>query len=247
MKTHLLIPALLGMLALSGCGEWPGKPQVSIAAAPGTEAGFQSMYALQCAACHGDSGRSGAARPLNDPLYLSITPKSEFSQAVGHGQGILMPGYLKEEGGPWQPDILADFVDDLYLAWGDDLAHQGEQLPAHDIGNGDAARGAASFATWCGACHGADGAGLKSEPTGEGVVDGHSVVDQDYLRLISDRGLRSAVVFGHPEYKMPSYRGPFPGQGDRMMDEQAIDDITAWLISQRVTVTQQATKGAADD
>ena len=160
MKHHLLGGCVIAMLALAGCGEWPGKPRATVAAAPGTEAGFQSMYALHCAACHGDNGRSGAARPLNDSLYLSITPKSEFSKAVGHGQGILMPGYLSEQGGPWQPDILADFVDDLYRVWSDELAHQGEALPAHAIGAGDVSRGAKSFATWCGACHGADGAGL---------------------------------------------------------------------------------------
>ncbi|MCH2162699.1 MAG: c-type cytochrome [Phycisphaerales bacterium] len=234
--------SVMGFL-LAGCGDfWPGKPQPAVPVTLGTEAGFLAAYGSKCAACHGDNGRSGAARPLNDPLYLAITPKTAFAQAVGHGQGTLMPAYLAETGGPWSDERLDAFVDDVYTFWGDAARFEGQQLPQHAPSPGNAEKGASSFATWCGACHGDDGAGLDAPSTAEGVVNGHSVINRFYLQLISDQGLRSAVIFGHEEYGMPSFRGPFPGRGDDGLDEDTINDITAWLISHRVTPASQASE-----
>ena len=233
--------AFAAPLGLAGCGDfWPGKPKPSTPVTLGTLEGFNSVYSAKCAACHGDNGRLGAARPLNDPLYLAITPKDAFARAVGHGQGRLMPAYLSEQGGPWDADRLERFVDDVYAFWGEPDRFKGEDLPGYAMAQGDATAGGQAFATWCGACHGADGAGLEAVPANG--VNGHSVVDNNYLNLISDQGLRSAVIFGHEEYGMPSFRGPFPGRGDASLDEKTINDITAWLIGHRRTSAEQASE-----
>ena len=35
---------------------------------------FGTLYGQYCAGCHGADGRLGAARPLNDPVYLALVP-----------------------------------------------------------------------------------------------------------------------------------------------------------------------------
>ena len=235
--------SLLAAACLSGggCGDfWPGKPTPAVVPAESSKAGFMSLYTTNCAACHGAEGISGAARPLNDPLYLSIIPKSAFLKAVGHGQGILMPAYLTSEGGPMDEKELATFVDDVYTYWGSKEEKSSGSHPAYASSSGSAGQGGKAFATWCGACHGQDGSGLGDKKPADGAVNGHSVVDEFYLRLVSDQALRSAVIFGHPTFGMPSYRGPFPGKGNSALSESDINDIVAWLISQRVTVKKQA-------
>ena len=242
MRLRMLIASVFGIACLGGCGDfWPGKPVASVDPTAASEAGFRAVYDAHCAACHGQNGMKGAARPLNDPLYLAITPKASFTKAVSHGQGILMPAYLTSEGGPLDEKALATFVDDIYTYWGDkEKASAGNDAPSYASSSGSASSGKSAFATWCGACHGQNGTGLGDAKPVEGALAGHSVVDQFYLRLISDQGIRSAVIFGHPEFGMPSYKGPFPGMNGKAMDEKTIDDIVAWIISQRVTVQTQA-------
>ena len=243
MTLRWLNAGFLAAALLGGCGDfWPGKPVPSVTVSDTSDAGFLSIYVENCAACHGDNGQSGAARPLNDPLYLAITPKASFAKTLSHGQGILMPAYLESQGGPMSESELSVFVDDLYAYWGDTKkAGIGDTHPSWQVGDGgDVKSGGNAFATWCGACHGQDGTGLGEKAPIEGARNGKSVVDEFYLRITSDQGLRSAVIFGHPEFGMPSYKGPFPGKDSKGMDEQAIDDIVAWLIAQRVTVKQQA-------
>lgn len=243
--TRVMIGSLIAVAWLGGCGDfWPGKPKPVTDPVEASRIGFMNLYTENCSACHGHNGKLGAARPLNDPLYLSIMSKASFTKAVGHGQGILMPAYLVSEGGPMTEAELDTFVDDVYTYWGtsDDKnsnsstpSYEGPGSSAEDVGPGGKA-----FATWCGACHGQDGKGLGDEKPIDGAVNGHSVVDEFYLRLISDQGIRSAVIFGHPEYGMPSYRGPFPGQKDKTLDEDSINEIVAWLLAQRVSVKTQA-------
>ena len=228
--------SIAAVFVLAGCGDWPGKPVAVVAPAAGSREAFDANYAVQCAACHGANGTNGGARPLNDPLYLAVIPEESFLAAVAHGQGILMPAYAAAEGGPWDKAALKTFVDGAYRFWGSsgglDAATQGP-LPSYALADGNAQAGAAVFASWCGACHGSDGAGLAGAAPGPEAVDGGSVVDSFYLRLISDQGLRSAVLFGHADLGMPAYRGPFPGHGEAMLDEESINNITAWLKSRK--------------
>src|SRR5438874_1607449 len=65
---------VLMLLGLSGgCDSMPGKPTPEerwTAAAEVTD--FSQLYAANCAGCHGVNGRFGAARPLNDSIYLAL-------------------------------------------------------------------------------------------------------------------------------------------------------------------------------
>ena len=64
---------LLILIFAAGCDRLPGKPTPEERWKPATEiTDFSQLYAQNCAGCHGADGRLGAARPLNDPLYLAL-------------------------------------------------------------------------------------------------------------------------------------------------------------------------------
>ena len=64
---------LVILILATGCDQLPGKPTPEERWKPATEVtDFSQLYALNCSGCHGADGRLGAARPLNDPLYLAL-------------------------------------------------------------------------------------------------------------------------------------------------------------------------------
>ena len=65
---------------------------------------------------------------------------------------------------------------------------------------------------------------------GKGGEKGASVVDPSYLALVSDQGLRTAVIAGRADLGMPDWRGYVPGHP---MNDEEIADVVAWLASHR--------------
>ena len=59
---------------------------------------------------------------------------------------------------------------------------------------------------------------------------GSSIVDGSYLALVSDQGLRTAVIAGRPDLGAPDWRGNVRG---KPMESQDISDVVAWLSSRR--------------
>ena len=231
----LPIVGLLAAGALSGC-DWhlPGKPVKPVELEIGTRAHFDRTYFVHCLGCHGPEGRNGPARPLNDPMYLASIPDETFSDVVENGHGLLMPGFKKTPFGGLSSKEIAAFTTSIKTFWGDP-AKAGTGLPpyAQPPGSGDVVAGKATFAMFCGACHGPDGAG-KSDGAG-------SVVNHFYLDLVSDQALRSTVLFGRTDLGCPSSRGPYPGHPEgRGLSEADIDDLTAWLVSNRVSISGEA-------
>ena len=88
------------------------------------------------------------------------------------------------------------------------------------VGSGDAAKGTAVYQTYCARCHGADGAGGSAG----------SIVDPNFLTMVSDQGLRTTVVVGRADLGKPDWRSNLPGHP---MTEQEINDVVAWLVSHR--------------
>lgn len=230
-----LAAASLFAVALTGC-DWhlPGKPVKTVEPEIGSRAHFDRVYFVNCLGCHGPEGRNGPARPMNDPMYLATIPDATFEQVVEDGHGPLMPGFRKTPFGGLSSEEITAFTKSIKTFWGDPKL-AGTDLPpyASPAGAGDANAGKATFATFCGACHGADGAG-KEDGAG-------SVVNRFYLDLVSDQALRSTVLFGRTDLGCPSSKGPYPGQPeDRGLTPTEIDDVTAWLVSNRVSVSREA-------
>jgi mono/diheme cytochrome c family protein len=86
MKTvGLLVTLTFVMLSLTGCNvRLPGQPtEAERWRAPADVSDFNQLYQENCAGCHGADGRRGAARSLNDSLYLSFASDGALQKFVG--------------------------------------------------------------------------------------------------------------------------------------------------------------------
>ena len=92
-----LIIAMTIIATGAGCPPPPGKPAEEARWTPPSQVtDFRRLYAQNCAGCHGADGRLGAARPLNDPLYLAFAGADEIApgdgkRRSGHGHARLRP------------------------------------------------------------------------------------------------------------------------------------------------------------
>jgi mono/diheme cytochrome c family protein len=240
-RAGFVLAAIIASLAL-GCGEAASKMGTESAvpgAYPNEE--FRTLFADNCAACHGERGKGGAAIALNDPLYLAIADDAVIRNAIiNGGPGTASPAFGQTAGGLLKDEQIATLVRGI-RAWARPEVLNGVQLPRYAAeGAGEAARGGKDFQTFCASCHGADGTGTKLAG---------SIVDPSFLSLVSDRDLRTIVIVGRPELGAPDWRNDVAGQP--MSDEQ-ITDVVAWLATHRVPYPGQpyasgtAASGAGD-
>jgi cytochrome c oxidase cbb3-type subunit 3 len=227
------IPLLvvLMLLALIACDGLPGKPRIEErwrAAAEVTD--FSQLYAANCSGCHGADGRLGAARPLNDALYLAHVSDETLRQMIAQGiRGTSAPAFAQRAGGSLTDKQIDILIEGMRLRWGGSESFKNVPVPPHRIqdamaigsGSGDLRRGAIAYQTYCARCHGADGSGGSK---------GGSVIDPAYLALVSDQALRTTVIVGRSDLGMPDWRANVPG---RPMSPQEISDVVAWLASHR--------------
>ncbi|HJY89561.1 MAG TPA: c-type cytochrome, partial [Candidatus Acidoferrum sp.] len=98
---HLCVPVALAALLVSGCATPPGQPSKnSEVLAPNEVLEFATLYAENCAACHGPEGRGGAAIALNNPVYLAIADNAATRQTILKGvPGTAMPAFGQSAGG----------------------------------------------------------------------------------------------------------------------------------------------------
>jgi mono/diheme cytochrome c family protein len=195
---------------------------------------FTALYGQNCAGCHGADGRLGAARPLNDPIYLALVPRERLRTIIAQGvPNTAMPAFSTATGGALTDAQIDALLSDMLAGWSQPALVKDLTLPPYDAAKavangssppGDPEQGREVYATACADCHGADGSGGRK---------GGSVVDASYLALVSDQALRTAVIAGRPDLEMPDWRGDIRGQP---LTPQQIADVVAWLISHRVAV-----------
>jgi cytochrome c oxidase cbb3-type subunit III len=234
--TGLLIALML--LALTSCDQLPGKPTPEDRWKPATEiTDFSQLYALNCAGCHGADGRLGAARPLNDPLYLALVSAAALREAIARGvPGTNAPALAQQAGGPLTDKQIDILVEGIRSRWGKAENFNNVAFPPYSLQDanakgsapGDSQRGAVVYQTYCVQCHGKDGSGGPK---------GGSVINPAYLALVSDQALRTAVIVGRLDLGMPDWRANIPG---RPMSGQEISDVVAWLASHRQADQMQA-------
>jgi mono/diheme cytochrome c family protein len=229
MAFNALILAVAG-LGLAGCSRIPGKP------GPGPEVvrpdevlDFPTLYKSNCAACHGENAKNGAAISLANPAYLAVAGEDKLRELTRKGvAGKLMPPFAKSAGGmltDQQINVLAHGM----MQWSRPDLFAGMSLPPYaSTIPGDAARGQEAFGMFCAKCHGASGQGSSGDEKSGRKIG--SIVDGSYLALISDQGLRSIVIAGRPDDGMPDWRG----YGAQPMTDQQITDIVAWLAAKRI-------------
>jgi cytochrome c oxidase cbb3-type subunit 3 len=217
--------AVLPLVLLSACSSPNGQPQKgSEPVAPNQVVNFGTLYAQNCAACHGAEGRGGASIALANPVYLAIVDENAVHNAVANGvRGTSMPAFAQSAGGMLTDEQINVITSGVFLRWGRKGILDGTNPPSYAAKTtGDAARGEISFGTYCASCHGSEG---------HGGSKGSAVTDGSFLALVSNQGLRTIVITGRPELGAPDWRGNVPG---KLMSDQEITDVVAWLASRRV-------------
>lgn len=221
-------------LACLGCVGAPGRPATG-AEVPRPEQvmGFTTLYNQNCSGCHGAGGKNGAAISLANPVYLTFAGEPMVRQVIGNGvAGKLMPGFAKSAGGALTDEQIAILVEGIFHVWGRPNALAASQAPSYTGTKINSGQGQKTFAEFCARCHGADGKGRKGTTADPNAVAG-SIVDPSYLALVSDQSLRSTIVAGRPDERMPDWRSDATGPGAHAMTDQEIGDTVAWLAAQR--------------
>jgi cytochrome c oxidase cbb3-type subunit 3 len=246
---------VLAITLLTGCrARLPGQPsEAERWRAPDEVTDFNQLYTQNCAGCHGAGGRLGAAHSLNDPLYLAFATDDAMRQAISKGRdGTNMPAFSEQAGGHLTDEQIELIVNGMRAHWSRPDDFKGVELPLYSVDEtatasgpataisndisakapqaGDASLGAATYKTYCSSCHGSNGDGGSAG----------SIVDPNFLNLVSDQGLRTTVVIGRADMAKPDWRGNVPGHP---MSAHEISDVVAWLAAHRQKTTVAANKG----
>ena len=226
--------SVLLLVSVGACDWMPGKPtRDEEPVIPADVHSFNTLYRDNCSGCHGANGQLGAARPLNDPLYLSLASNDYLLEVMNDGvPHTLMPAFSQAQGGGLTDTQVREILDGIRRAWGP-MADTPSLRPPPLLSStpGSVDRGRGLFASHCSACHGADGSG--------GAVAG-SVVDNSFLAMTSDQALRSAIICGRLDLGMPAWNGTINGidhdrrAGLAPLNDQDISDLVAFLASHRV-------------
>jgi cytochrome c oxidase cbb3-type subunit 3 len=230
MLSRLIVTAsatLLVFVLSASCDRLPGKPDEAARWRPPTEImEFNQLYAQNCSGCHGAEGRLGAARSLNDPLYLALVNDNTLRQVIAQGvPNTAMPAFVQQQGGILTDEQIKVLVQGIRSRWARSDQFNAVTLPAYgadkDSKSVDVRRGSVVYQTYCAQCHDADGRGNPK---------GGSILDPNYLALVSDRSLRTTVIVGRSDLGKPDWRDNVPG---RPMSPQEISDVVAWIASHR--------------
>jgi cytochrome c oxidase cbb3-type subunit III len=221
---YLCASAALGATLLTGCASPHGQPRKgSETLAPNEVLEFGTLYAENCAGCHGAEGRGGAAIALANPVYLAIANDAAIRKAIANGvRGTAMPAFAESAGGMLNDKQIDVITSEIRSRWSQRGILDAASAPSYAAkSSGDAARGEAGYRIYCQSCHG---------PGGHGGSQGSAITDDSFLALVSDQGLRTIVITGRPELGAPDWRANVPG---KPMSDQEVTDVVAWLASRR--------------
>jgi mono/diheme cytochrome c family protein len=216
--------AVLSLAMLAACSTLNREPRTDPEPiAPSQISDFDTLYAQNCAGCHGAQGGGGAAIALANPEYLAIADQSAARNVLANGvHGTSMPAFAQRAGGMLTEQQIDVIASGIFSRWGHKQILDGANPPSYAAkvaGNAD--YGQVAFRTYCASCHGADGGGTSK---------GSAITNDSFLALVSDQGLRTIVITGRPELGAPDWRGNVPG---RPLSDQEITDVVAWLASRR--------------
>jgi cytochrome c oxidase cbb3-type subunit 3 len=219
--------ALVGLAATlaSGCGAPHGQPNKgSEVLAPKDVLAFGTLYAENCAGCHGAEGRGGAAIAIANPVYLAIAEDAAIRKVIADGmRGTAMPAFAESAGGMLTHAQIDVITKEIRTRWSKQGVLDTATAPSYaPKAAGDAQRGEVAYKTYCESCHG---------PGGGGGPKGSAITNDSFLALVSDQGLRTIVIAGRPELGAPDWRGNVPG---KPMSDQEVTDVVAWLASRRI-------------
>jgi len=222
---HLCVLVGLAAMLASGCGAPHGQPKKdSEVLAPKDILEFGTLYAENCAGCHGADGRGGAAIALANPVYLAIADDVAIRKAIAGGvKGTAMPAFAENAGGMLTDAQIDVITKEIRSRWSRQGVLDTATAPSYAPKSaGDVHRGEIAYKTFCESCHGTGGGGGGKAS---------AITNDSFLALVSDQGLRTIVIAGRPELGAPDWRGNLP---EKAMSDQEVTDVVAWLASHRV-------------
>ena len=233
MWLRLCVPSLLAVLVV-GCDRLPGAPKASVPVVVGSQEWMTATFNSNCRGCHSQGAEGAAISLVGAARYWKLASDAHVIGALSQGQGVSMPAYLDSRGGPLSAKEISLFVQAMRAAWGaasesapangaavpsQPVSKVGSQSVTADLVRGDPTAGARVFEESCSSCHGEKGSA-------------GSVTDPMYLKLISDQGLWSAVVFGRSELGSPAWDSPLPGRPNGLTPTEVADAVS-WIASKR--------------
>jgi len=216
--------AIFSLLMLAACSTLNREPRTAAEpVAPSQVSDFGTLYAQNCAACHGAEGRGGASIALANRVYLAIVDEKALRSVVANGvRGTSMPAFAQRAGGILTEQQIEVITSGIFSRWGRKGVLDGANPPSYAAkAAGNVDQGQLVFGTYCASCHGSDGGGTRK---------GSAITNDSFLALVSDQALRTIVITGRPEFGAPDWRSNVPG---RPMTDQEITDVVAWLASRR--------------
>jgi mono/diheme cytochrome c family protein len=215
----------LGAILFSGCE----RPHTDEALAPKEVLEFGALFSANCAGCHGENGRGGAAIALDNPVYLAVADDRTIRNVIASGvRGTAMPAFAESAGGLLTDQQIDVLTQQIRARWSRPGILDGANPPAYAvISAGDPERGQAVYKTYCESCHG---------PDGRGGPKGSAITNDSFLALVNDQELRTIVIAGRPELGAPDWRGNVRG---KPMSDQEVTDVVAWMASRRAEVPGQ--------
>jgi mono/diheme cytochrome c family protein len=220
----LSVLAALSLLMLAACNTLNREPRTDPEpVAPSQVSDFGTLYAQNCAGCHGAEGRGGASFALANPVYLAIVDQTTMHNIVAKGvRGTSMPAFAQRAGGMLTEQQIEVITSGIFSRWGHKQVINRANPPSYAAKSaGNADHGQLAFGTYCASCHGSDG---------RGTPKGSAITNDSFLALVSDQALRTIVIVGRPDLGAPDWRGDITG---RPMTDQEITDVVAWLASRR--------------
>lgn len=157
----------------------------ALAADPEAMGTARNLYANYCAGCHGSDARGGPSFPnLTDDVWLYGGEPETVLASIANGRMGVMPGWEAALGGEAGVGEVTAYVLSLSGTAGDPAV---------------IAAGAAKYATYCVACHGADAAGNPA-------LGAPSLADASWLYGGDEATVRASIAKGR-QGQMPAHEG----------------------------------------
>jgi cytochrome c oxidase cbb3-type subunit 3/ubiquinol-cytochrome c reductase cytochrome c subunit len=220
---------MLAPVVLAGCN-LPGKPaQGPEVPRPEQVLSFDTLYGENCAGCHGEAGKNGAAANLSNPAYQALIDDVSLRDVIAKGnKGTQMPGFALQSGGTLTDAQVDSLVQGMRARWRTGDPFGGQTPPPYRATHaGDPEKGKAVYAEACARCHG---------PSAQQRGKAGSILDASFLALINEQMIRTTIIAGRPDIGEPDWRGHIPG---RAMTDEEVTNVSAWLMSQKSSTPGQ--------
>jgi cytochrome c oxidase cbb3-type subunit 3/ubiquinol-cytochrome c reductase cytochrome c subunit len=218
---------MLAPVLLAGCN-LPGRPKPEPEVPrPEQVLSFDKLYGDNCAGCHGEDGKNGAAANLSNPAYQALIDDASLRDVIAKGQtGTLMPGFGLQSGGTLTDAQIDALVQGMRARWRTGDPFGGQTPPPYRATHaGDPAKGKAVYAEACARCH-----GPSAQQPGKARPIAGSILDASFLALINEQTIRTTIIAGRPDIGEPDWRAHIPG---RPMTDEEVTNVSAWLMSQK--------------